>query len=239
MKLYFSLLMVILLAASCRYFGGKRVHGNGRITSRQVSIGNFNSIELSGAMNLHVRKDVTASVRIETDENLMELIEVHNDGNTLVVRPKDGYDPDPTKEIFIYAGAPEFRSIDVSGASEVTSDNILTSSEELRVQASGASEISMEVNVARMTTDVSGSSKIKLKGLARDFTVSSSGASDIRSFDLITDNARIDISGASEARVTANKTLEVEASGASDVRYRGNASVSQNSSGASSVRKEG
>ena len=55
--------------------------------------------------------------------------------------------------------------------------------------------------------------------------------------DLLTENTRVDISGASSADVFASVKLDVQASGASGVKYRGAAAVTQDVSGASNVKK--
>jgi hypothetical protein len=230
-------LATTLLLASCRFLGGERVHGNGNVITGQRNVKGFNSIEAGGAVEVHVRQDPATSVKVETDENLFEYLDVYTEGNTLIIKPKQGYNLDPSDEVRVFVTAPVFKSIDGSGAVKIIGDSEISGSD-LELSASGASEMAMNVKVSKLRADLSGASNLELKGSSSNVSTQASGASHIRCRDLETDETTLDLSGASSAEVYANKQLNIEASGASDVKYRGNASVNQKSSGASSVEKE-
>ena len=236
MKVFIIALAAVVVLGSCSLFGGERVRGNGNIVNVQRNVGAFNSIEAGGAVEVRVKQENTNTVRIETDENLLEFLDVSTDGNTLVIQSKQGYNLDPTKDIIVYATAPQFTNLDISGASKLLSAGTL-SGDELEIGASGASEIKLEVKMSKLKADLSGSSTLELRGEASSFDTQGSGASTIKAMELTTDETTLDLSGASNAEVTANKQLNIDASGASDVRYRGNANINQKSSGASSVKK--
>ena len=206
------------------------------MVTQQRNVGSFNSIDVGGALEVRVRQDAAASVQVATDENLQPYIETYLDGNTLVVQNKQGYNPDPSNNTIIYVSAPEFKNLEVSGASKLIGENTVTSND-LGLRASGASEISMDVKAQKLETEATGASNIQLKGRADKFSSEASGASHLRCLDLQTDETTLDLSGASDAEVTADKQLNIEASGASDVKFRGNANINQKSSGASSVQK--
>jgi hypothetical protein len=240
MKVFHTLLIVSSICfSSCRFFGGERISGNGHISSQQKSAGSFNSVRVSGGIKVHVSQETTQAVKIETDQNLMQYIDVYNDGNTLVIKEKSGYNLDPTKDIIAYVSAPLFKDIDVSGSCDIIGDNIISGSDELSMHVSGSGDIIMQVNCPKVNTEISGSGSVNLKGQVTDFNAEVSGAGDIRCYDLITDNTRLDLSGSSDAEVTANKQLKVDASGSSTVTYKGTANVSQQISGSGSVRKAG
>ncbi len=222
---------------SCGLFG-ERVSGNGHITTQQKSVTSFNSVEVHGSMNLLVRQDSSNTVKIEADENLLDLIEVYTDGNTLIVRTRDGYNLAPTKEIIVYTSAPEFRSIAVSGSGEVRSDNVL-SGNELSLHVSGSGNIAMQVDVPKVESHVSGSGDVMLKGNAKDFQATISGSGNVKCFDLTTDNTTLHLSGSADAQITVNQKLDIQVSGSGSVKYKGNASVSQHVSGSGSVEKVG
>ena len=237
MRIFFIAFSVLLLFSSCQMFGGKRIKGNGNIVTQDKTTGAFNSIDVSGAVAVHIRQDSIPSVRIETDENLLEYLDVSVDGNTLVIKTKNGYNLNPSKEIIVYATAASFEDIDASGACQIISDNLISGNRELKIEASGATAINLQVTLPKLTTNVSGSGEVVLKGVAKEFSGSISGAGSIRGFDLITDKTELDLSGAADAQVTANQKLDVEVSGSGDVQYKGNANVNQKISGAGSVKK--
>lgn len=236
MRLHLCVVAASLMLFSCRFLDGQKIRGNGNIVRTQRDVGNFNSIEAEGAVEVHVKQHAASSVTLETDENLVEYLDVFTDGNTLVIRTKKGYNLDPSKEVVLYAAAPAFQKLDVSGASKLISEGTI-SGDDLELGASGASEIAMNVDVLRLQADLSGASTLRLKGKAARFFSGASGASKIKCIDLSTDETTLDVSGATNAEVSADKQLNIDASGASNIDYRGNASINQKSSGASSVRK--
>ncbi|MBO9682844.1 MAG: DUF2807 domain-containing protein [Flavisolibacter sp.] len=236
MRLLLIAIISTAIFSSCHYFMGERIYGDGHVATRDANVGSFSSVDVSGALEAHISQGTGNLVKIETDQNLLDLVEVFTDGNTLVARTRKGYNLQPSRKIIVYITAPEFKSIDVSGASKIFADNAI-SGNEMRLGASGASHISMEVNGGKISSDLSGASSLSLKGQATDFNLEASGASHSNCYELVAENAMIDVSGASSAEITANKNLRAEASGASHVRYKGNASVNSNTSGAGSVRK--
>ncbi|HEX2608747.1 MAG TPA: head GIN domain-containing protein [Flavisolibacter sp.] len=240
MRVLFTTLMLASLAlGSCRFMNGEKVRGDGHITTEQRSVGNFNGLDVSGAITVRVRQDAAAGVKIEADQNLLQYIDVHIEGSTLHIRTKDGYNLDPSKDIVAYVSAPQYRHLQVSGACNIVGETALTGTETLEIDASGASDINLQVNVPKVDAEMSGAGSLIMKGQATEFSAHVSGSSDIKCMDLVTDNASLDLSGASEAEITANKKLDIDASGSSSVQYKGNANVNSKSSGASSVNKVG
>jgi Putative auto-transporter adhesin, head GIN domain len=235
MKKFFPFLLVAVLAASCHNVFGDKIKGNGNIKTESRTAGIFSSVDVSGSLDVYVTQDSACSVKVEADENLMEYIIIRTEGDVLVVEPRDGYNL--SGRIKIYVSSPVFKRFEVSGASLIASNNILTSSEVIAIQLSGASDAKLEVKAPSVSIDVSGASTALVKGQTKDLFIEGSGASNAKCFELLSENAEVDISGASNADVFASVKLNAEASGASDVRYKGNAAVTSNTSGAGNVKK--
>jgi len=238
MKGSFLLLMLTAFVFSSCNLLGKRVNGNGNITTREHRTGQFHSVDVSGAIHVYVKQDsVMQPVKVETDENLQDLVEVYESNGVLYVSPENNYNLNPTKSITVYVSAPHYKGLEVSGASWIRSENKLVSNETFDLGASGASEIKLEVKAPRINAEISGASAVTLAGEARDLNLEGSGASSFKCMDLLTENTTVGISGASSADVFASVKLNVDASGASGVKYRGAAAVTQDVSGASNVKK--
>jgi hypothetical protein len=235
----FSLVGAAALLSSCHFMGGKHISGNGHVITQQEKVSSFTRVEVSGSVKVHVRQDATASVRIETDENLMSYLDIHMNGNTVIIRTRDGFNLDPSKDIIAYVTAPAFENIDISGACDIVGDAPITGNTPLNMEVSGDGDIKMQVDLPSVSTHISGAGSVNLTGKATSFTASVSGSGDIKCFGLVTEDANLDLSGDSDAEVTANRKLDVSVSGSGDVRYKGSASVSQSISGSGSVKKEG
>lgn len=234
---YLPILAVAAVLLSCNLMGGETIAGNGKVTTQTRNAAFFNSVEASGSVEVHIRQDSAWGIKIETDENLMEYVEVQNDRNTLVIKPRDGFELEPSKKLIVYTTAPAYRAVSVSGSGGIISDNIISGGEPLEMGVSGSGLINAQVALPRVSASVSGSGDVLLKGTSKEFAGSISGSGSIKAFDLTTDVATLDLSGAAEAEVTANQKLSVEVSGSGDVRYKGAAQVAQRISGAGSVKK--
>ena len=231
---FFLLSLLSLFLSACNIFG-ERVHGDGNIKSETRQTGHFSSVDVSNNINLHIRQDNSWSVRVETDANLLEFIQVRESNGLLRIDVRDHYNLDPSRNIDVFVTAPDFRALTASGASEIMSESKIVSTDGMDIDVSGASEINLEIKAPRIKAGLSGASKATLRGETKDVSMHGSGASEFRCFDLMAEGADVDVSGASNADVFASVNLKAEASGASNIRYKGKPSVSSNTSGAGNV----
>jgi hypothetical protein len=239
MRKYFWLFIGISSLASCIGVLGKRVKGNGHITSTERSVSTFKNVEVSGAINVFVSQGETKSVKIEGDENLLPYIEVSQEGDKIIVRDRPGYNLSPTGDMKVYVTSPTYNNIEVSGACNITGQTKISVTDELSLSVSGAGDIKMEVDAPKLKAEVSGSGSIKLSGQTKDTELELTGAAHAYCYDLLAENTKVDISGAGTAEVYASVKLDAEVSGAGTVHYKGNATnVNQHVSGAGSVSKQ-
>ena len=229
-------LVILILASGCRGLGrGER--GSGHVVSDTRSASDFHSIKVSGAIDVYIKQDSSTSVKVEADDNLLQYVEVYTENSTLVIRTRSRMWIRPTNKIKVFVSNPLYREFKISGASNIRSENEITSSEMLRVGLSGASNAKLEFNAPRISVDLSGASDLTIRGKTRDFEAEASGASEIKCFDLLTENTDVEANGASSVEVYASVRLAGHASGASHIRYKGNAIPNISSSGASGVNK--
>jgi hypothetical protein len=239
-KPFFWLLLVsplLLGLGSCRHFFGKRVRGDGNIKTEERPVGKFKEVEVSGAAKVMVTQSDHSSVKIEGDENLLPYIEVFQEGDKIYVKDKPGFNLQPSGELLVYVTSPVFSNISASGACDIIGQNKISNSEDLTLHVSGAGDIKMEVDAPRLAAEVSGSGSINLRGKTKDAELELTGAGHAHCYDLLSENTKVDITGAGSAEVYASVKLRADVSGAGNVNYKGNAEVSQRVSGAGSVNK--
>jgi hypothetical protein len=227
-----------IFLAACDGLGGKRVHGNGNIKTEDRSVSDFKNVEVGGAAKILVSQGDHPAVKIETDENLLQYIEVRQEGNKIYIREKRGFNLRPTHEIRVYVTAAVFNSIDASGACDIIGETKITNAEALELQVSGAGDIKMEVDAPKLSAEVTSSGSVNLKGQTKEVSYELTGAAQAHCYDLLAENTKVEISGAGSAEVYASVKLDAQVSGAGEVKYKGNAStVNQHVSGAGSVHK--
>ncbi|MFI5129048.1 MAG: head GIN domain-containing protein [Chitinophagales bacterium] len=227
----------LVIFSSCDFIHGKRVRGSGNVIMQSRNVSDFTGVSISGAMHLYLKQETSSSVKIETDDNLQQYIMITVENGVLRIRPQQNINLVETGKIKVFVSAPVFRSMEATGACNIFSENMLSSGEAIDIDLTGASDARVELKSPKVSADLTGASSLSLKGEAKEFSIDGSGSSNVRCFDLLTEETRIDMSGACDAEVFASVKLDVKASGASDVKYKGNAAVSQDVSGAGSVKK--
>jgi hypothetical protein len=236
-RIFLAAALFTITFTSCHFGSGKRISGNGVVKSETRSVGSFNSIDVSGSIDVYVKQDSIASVRIEADENLLEYVHINVDGGTLEIQEENGFNLESTKGIKVYVSGPSLNHFEASGACGIYSENKISDSSEIGIHASGASSIKMELDAPKVKAELTGASHAGLNGKTKTFSADASGASGIKCFELMAEETDVEVSGASHAEVFASLKLDAHASGASSVKYKGNATVTQEASGASSVKK--
>lgn len=229
--------LILISLSSCFGFGGERINGNGVSSSEQRSVGNFHSVNGMGGMNIVVSQAIVSTIKIEADQNLLNYIETRNNGGTVEIFTREGYNLNPKSGITVYASAPDFKEISISGSGKIRSTGKITGSSELSADVSGSGDILLDVDAPKVSTQISGSGSATIKGTTKDFSADINGSGDVNCFDLLSENTELDISGSGNAEVYASKTLDVEISGGGDVQYKGNPAVTQNISGSGKVRR--
>ena len=213
----------------------KDIKGAGEVVSRDMQVGDFTKIDVGGAFVVSYKRGDCA-VSVEMQENLFEHLDIAVKHGKLSVNFKSGKNISTGKSPHVYISAPVLDAIALSGAAS-TADWDKISAESFSISASGAAGINISLEAERLDLDASGAVTVKLSGSVGAAKMVASGASNIKAGDLEIKDAKINVSGASNAHVACSGSLDAEVSGASNMRYTGDASVNQRVSGASSIKR--
>jgi hypothetical protein len=168
--------------------------------------------DVIGKVKLEVRGDVLNISYSEDVDNLDQPVRIHLTGSAL--------------EAVKLAGACDFKLL-----SNLNGDHF-------RLGLSGASSFTGTLYMKRVNVELSGASTAELGGITNFFNVETSGASTLRAGKLSSAVTVVKSSGASNATLQADSTLDAEANGASTISYKGEPVVVEKESGASTIRKE-
>jgi len=229
-----GLIIASVLLTSC---DTETVRASEEVSSLDYSIPNYSQLEVSNAFNVYVTfSETEEGIRIEANENLHNRVVVKRDGNSLKIKLKNFTKVKGNATLNAYIFTKSIDEFDLSGASVVTLENEWIHNDG-KVELSGSSSFKGAVSTERLTVDLSGASTIDVFGTTKVLNADLSGSSNIRDFDLSVDHLKIDLSGASEAFLLINETIDIEASGASTLHYKGNALITNEElSGASEIK---
>ncbi len=161
-----------------------------------------------------------ASVVVTGPQALIDRVVVRGDS----IRYDRGYGTNRRK-LSIVVRAPNVASFDLSGGSRLAIENY--DQPRLKLDVSGASDVSAVGRADVVELDISGSGDVDLGGVnAKGAKVDATGAADV--VIAPTEWAKLDISGAGDVRLLTNPPrLETDLSGAGKVRQSGPAAAPQ------------
>ena len=232
-----ALLSLALLPAASH---AASISGSGKSATETRALPEFQSIGLSGSMDLVVRQGETQSVQVQADDNLLPfletVIEAGKDGPALKVRWKQGQSIYTRSKVLVTVVVPKLTALAASGSGDMRVESFNTPVFKLAISGSG------DVKLAGMTTadlgiQISGSGDVAGTGTAAKLKVSIAGSGDVRLGDMKSDDVSVAIAGSGDAVVQAQRTLDVSIAGSGDVTYTGNATVKSSVVGSGSVSK--
>lgn len=236
-KLLFVAISISVLTTSCMQIGGKKVRGNGVVSSQERNVGSFKRVNVSGPIEVIITQSNSTSVRIEGDENLLKYIKVENDGSKLKIHPRNRYNLRPRSALRVHVSAPQYEFFGVAGSGKIKSLTPINYNKELRIDISGSGTIELNVDVPSVDSEISGSGTVILNGTTRNFKNEINGSGDVRAFNLLSENTEVEIAGSGDAEVYASKQLNVKIAGAGDVAFKGNPVVKKSIAGSGNIKK--
>lgn len=207
------LILAVVLAMTALPLSAQRT-GNANVIGKTFEVSNFTGVDLGGAIKMQFTQADEQSVYFETDENLMEFVKVEVKNNVLNISVSNIRN---ATKLSAVVTAPFLNSITTSGAAYFEGENEIQT-DLLKVEASGASRLTLNLTAALLETNLSGASRATFSGLATTHQSELSGASRLVAKELATETTFVKASGASNAWVNT-KQLKQELSGAAKVSY--------------------
>src|SRR5881398_2277412 len=135
LAIYSTFVLVSLLAqAACMMVG---VHGSGVRKTEKRDLGPFTAIETSGAFEVNVTCQKTASFEIEADDNILPLIESEVRGGVLHLTTTKNYSS--TGGILVRITLPNLESVRSTGAGKFNINDL--KSDNFKIDSTGAATV--------------------------------------------------------------------------------------------------
>jgi hypothetical protein len=226
-----------VLAVGCTFRTPGGLVGSGKLITEERDVSGFTRVEASSAFEISITKSESYSVKITSDDNIIEHIRTDKSGDTLEI------DLDRPLSINVHTlraeiAMPEIAGLILSGASKCYITGF-ESAMDLDMDLSGASRVTGNIAAGDVEMVISGASRLEVTGTADVLRLDVSGASraELERFEVGT--LFVQLSGASNATVSASDIDRVEASGASKLSYVGDPVIGTvRVSGASSVNRQ-
>lgn len=246
------------LAVSTLWACGKSIVPSKNYVTRTVeNPASFDALALAGSIDIEFRTGETR-VEIYAPDNLIDLIEVAINNNTLSARYKKGTTIIGRNDSRILVWSPTLREASVAGSGDIKIMNRIENSsikfsiagsgeiecagvacDRLETTIAGSGDIDVkgvECNYAAAT--ISGSGDIELKGTVQSAKLTVSGSGDIDADDLMAGTVEANIAGSGDISCYAVDRLDASVSGSGTIKYKGTPSTINNHGRKGSVRRD-
>ncbi len=192
--------------------------------TEERALTDFDAIEIGGGIDLTLTQGAEFSVVVEAEDgDLEDLVTEVRNGTLRIHMDRSFYDRrgwNWDTDYVVSVTLPALTELEAGGGSDVRGSGTITS-DELDLNASGGSDIELDVNADRLELSASGGSDMEISGTANFLEAESSGGSDLDASRLVATEVEANASGGSDLDVNVTGTLIADASGGSDIRYEG------------------
>lgn len=261
MKRIFPLILLLLFfipSLACGSVTTKSVEGSGKIVTQTFDVSSFDRVILEGFGDVYLEQGQTESLSVQTDDNLMPLLDIKVRGKELRLGTKPGVDISPSQSItynltvkdlngVILAGSGNFYvepvksndlAVSVLGSGNIDIKSLNANS--LSIDLNGSGNITLEnINTKKVDSSLRGSGDIKLGGNASTQNITISGSGNYLAGNLQTDTTDVSVPGSGDVTIWTNDLLGIKVSGSGDIQYYGKPTVDQSISGSGNIESLG
>ncbi len=215
--------MISILFTSCKEL--VVVNGSEKMEQKEFDLSNFKHIALNNLMEATIIQSDKYKVMVETNENVIEFLELNVEDEILNLKMKSG---------IFYKGVickatvymPKLNKVEMSGIAKLEIEDFTT--EEISLDLYGNTKLKANIDVNNLFIQSSGNVrlstgniKLELKGNANYAKVEMSGDSELIGTDLIVKNLEVEGKGPSKITLTVTDSIVGELEGASKLQYYG------------------
>ena len=214
-----------------------RVAASGNPVTLTEDYAGFTKVDVGSAFRVEINQSSEYGVEITIDENLRDYLDVRVEGDTLRIglRPGLTFTSGPD-QLNATIAMPALEALTLSGAARANVKGF-ESNEAFRAELSGASKLQGDLSAGDVQLEASGASNAGLQGEGDALKLEVSGASSVDLRQFMVNDADVRLSGASQAQVNMNGTLDADLSGASKLTYEGDVKLGRlETNGSSSIK---
>jgi len=209
------------------------VTGSSNMATWEYEFADFTDVSVSSAFTVDVSMSDSYSVSVTANDNLLDYLNVYQRGETLYIGLKSANYHNVRYEASITM--PVLLDLELSGASKGSISGF-SSANPLKLRLAGASSLSGSIEAGDCSFNLSGASRLELAGSGSDADINASGASAVALADFPINDAKVNLSGASNATLNLDGRLDANLSGYSHIEYTGEPTLgSIKTSGGSTV----
>lgn len=235
------------------------VKGNGKLTTKKISIDDYNSIKIDGVIDFnYVQSDATPKLEITLDENLHQYVDIDIKDRELSIRFK-GAKVDHFTKFIVNTNSKWLKKVKTAGNANFMINSALTGDElkidaysnclvqlkkeievgKLDIEVTGSANIvSNDIKVDNLECTITGSGTVNLKkGTAKQAKYGITNNGEIMAFGVTSPEVECKMTGSGSMQVHPTDKMKVSIIGKGSIKYKGPASVQQKIIGKGTVEE--
>ncbi|NRA93872.1 MAG: DUF2807 domain-containing protein [Psychroserpens sp.] len=221
-----SVLFALLLSLtfSCSY-AGKKVKGNGQMTSITRNTSDYDGIKCAGSFDYILVSGTEGKITLNGESNLLDYIITEVKDNNLIIKVKNNVNlrPSTNKGIKITIPFKDIDEVSLAGSGDLWNEDVIKS-DDLSVALAGSGDVVLDIQTTSVEGNVAGSGDLTLRGNTDNLEANVAGSGDFHGFKLQSNHTKVAVAGSGDAKVVSNESLYARVAGSGDIEYRGNPS---------------
>ena len=190
--------------------------------TRTYNVKPFTKIYLEGAYKVILEQGQYAGLRIKTDEDNFQFIDVQSDAESLSLKiSKKHFDFD---ELILYVTFKDLEKLVIEGGISLETKGYVDL-KDFYLHVEGGANIEMNLKANKVKVIGEGGVKFEFEGIADELDASISGAGHLDAIDLKTKRCEFKIEGVGAGSVYATETLSATINGVGKIRYKGDPQI--------------
>jgi len=222
-----SILITVALlcvsTANAQWWGGKKVKGNGNMTTVTRTTSDYDVISCAGSLDYKLVAGTEGKITIEGEENLLEYIITEVKDGKLKIKTKNNtyLKTSYGKSIKITIPFKDISKVSLSGSGDMWNEDTIKANS-FKASLAGSGDLVLKVDVSNLEGSIAGSGDLTLKGNTNNLRAKVAGSGDFHGFNLEANNTDVSVAGSGDAEVVSNRTLKARVAGSGDIEYKGN-----------------
>jgi hypothetical protein len=220
-------------------WSSEQVKGSGNVKTQARQVDHFSGVAMSLPGQVEIRSNGgSEGLTIETDDNLLPLIETVVEDGTLKIRSKKKVNIQ-TRNLKIVVQAREIERLALGGSGSVDADRVHGSRVHFDLGGSGTIRVG-KAEADAISVSLGGSGGLKVDdGSARNLSVSIGGSGKVDMPRVRVDKASVSVGGSGDATLWVRESLSMSVAGSGDVNYYGDPQISKSVAGSGTAHRLG
>ncbi|MCQ0110004.1 Putative auto-transporter adhesin, head GIN domain [Zhouia amylolytica] len=214
-----------ILLSSCQFDLnlGSGEKGNGNVVNEdRVASESFTIVDASEGLDVVIIQGDNTSVKVEADENIINLIQTEISNNRLKIHTSSPVGWAKSKKVIVTL--PIVTALESSSGADIEVEGELNS-DHIKLDASSGSDIHVTLKANKVEASTSSGADIKIYGSTESLYANASSGSDIKASNLTALNAYAKASSGADISVNCTELLDAKSSSGGDIHYDGNPKV--------------